>query len=135
MARKYRVMMVDGEIYPLHVAVSQKWKIHYFSADMVDSPENRAEDAAFLQDIEGVIGVKGIAALRAIQANLGLDYGGIDFGLNEQGEVLLFEANATMVVMVPDKDARWVYRREPVERIYKAVWEMLRLRARVLKAA
>jgi D-alanine-D-alanine ligase-like ATP-grasp enzyme len=85
--------------------------------------------------MERVIGSKAVAALRAIQAELGLDYGGIDFGLNERGEVLLFEANATMVVMVPDADERWDYRREPVERIYRAVWEMLRTRAETTLAA
>ena len=85
--------------------------------------------------MDGVLGTSAIAALRAIVANLGLDYGGIDFGLNAAGEVLLFEANATMVIALPDKDARWDYRREPVERIYRAVWEMLRRRAEIRQAA
>jgi len=134
-SRKYRAMMVDGQLYPLHVAVSRNWKIHYFSADMADSPEHRQEDAAFLDDMAGVLGAKARTALLQIQENLGLDYGGIDFGLNERGEVLVFEANATMVVMVPDADARWDYRRGPVERIYKAVWEMIRVRAHVRQAA
>lgn len=56
-------------------------------------------------------------------------YGGIDFGLNERGEVLLFEANATMAVIVPDKDQRWDYRRPATEKIYRAVWTMLRSRS------
>ncbi len=29
---KYRVMMVDGQLYPLHAAISSDWKVHYFSA-------------------------------------------------------------------------------------------------------
>jgi Tfp pilus assembly protein PilF/glutathione synthase/RimK-type ligase-like ATP-grasp enzyme len=128
--RKYRVMMVDGRLYPLHVAISERWKIHYFSADMAESAANRAEDAAFLADMEGVVGPRGMAALKAIERTLRLDYGGIDFALNEQGEVLLFEANATMAVVVPEKGERWEYRRAAVERIYKAVWEMLYGRAR-----
>jgi len=59
-----------------------------------------------------------------------LDYGGIDFGLNERGEVLVFEANATMAVVIPDKDPRWDYRRGQVQAIYAAVWRMLGERAR-----
>ena len=62
-----------------------------------------------------------MAALRLVQASLGLDYGGIDFGLNRQGEVLLFEANATMVVEQPNGDERWDYRRAAVKRIHDAV--------------
>ncbi|HTA37824.1 MAG TPA: tetratricopeptide repeat protein, partial [Candidatus Acidoferrales bacterium] len=30
--RKYRVMIVDGWLYPLHLAVASHWKVHYFSA-------------------------------------------------------------------------------------------------------
>ena len=134
-SRKYRVMMVDGQIYPLHVAISGDWKIHYFSADMADFPEHRAEDAAFLTDMRGVLGESAMAALRQIQERLRLDYGGIDFGLNEKGEVLLFEANATMAVLVPEKDPRWDYRRPAVEKIYCAIWTMLKRKAAVCRIA
>ena len=41
-ARKYRVMIVDGELYPLHLAISRHWKVHYFTADMADDPDHRA---------------------------------------------------------------------------------------------
>jgi tetratricopeptide (TPR) repeat protein len=129
LSRKYRVMLVDGLLYPLHAAISPNWKIHYFSADMADSPAHRAEDAAFLADMPRVLGPKALAALHHIQATLGLDYGGIDFGLSPAGDLLLFEANATMAVLLPDKDPRWDYRRAPVERIYKAVWQMLAARS------
>jgi hypothetical protein len=129
--RKYRVMMIDGKLYPLHAAISSHWKIHYFSAEMADSPEHRAEDAEFLENMSGVLGPLAMAALEEIQKTLGLDYGGIDFGINERGEVLLFEANATMVIPPPDADQRWDYRRPAVERISKAVEKMLMDRAEV----
>jgi aromatic-L-amino-acid/L-tryptophan decarboxylase len=127
--RKYRVMMVDGQLYPLHVAISSDWKIHYHTADMADYANHRAEDATFLEDMPAVLGPRALAALQLIQNTIGLDYGGIDFGLNERGEVLLFEANATMAVIVPDKDQRWDYRRAAIEKIYAAVWKMLINRA------
>jgi glutathione synthase/RimK-type ligase-like ATP-grasp enzyme len=129
-SRKYRVMMIDGHLYPLHVAISSNWKIHYYTADMADHPQHRFEDAAFLEDMPAVLGTRAMAALQQIQNTLGLDYGGIDFGLNERGDVLLFEANATMAVIVPDKDQRWDYRRPATERIYTAVWKMLMSRAK-----
>ncbi len=80
--RKYRVMMIDGELYPLHVAISSHWKIHYFTAEMADSPEHRAEDAEFLENMAAVLGARATLALAKIQSRLGLDYAGIDFGLN-----------------------------------------------------
>lgn len=123
--RKYRVMMIDGRLYPLHCAVSSNWKIHYFSAEMADYPEHRAEDAAFLADMPRVLGPRVMAALYAIQDALGLDYGGIDFGIHREGGLLLFEANATMVILPPGAEAKWDYRRPAVERVCRAVHAML----------
>ena len=56
----------------------------------------------------------------------GLDYAGIDFGLSAEGNVLVFEANATMVVNPPEPDERWAYRRPAVERVFAAVRRMLK---------
>ncbi len=127
--RKYRVLAIDGRFYPVHLAVSSQWKIHYFSAEMADCPEHRAEEAEFLGNMAVVLGPRTMAALERIQSTLGLDYAGIDFGLNRRGEVLLFEANATMAVYRPDADPKWDYRRAAVERVYEAVHRMLRTRA------
>jgi hypothetical protein len=77
----------------------------------------------------GVLGPRAMAALAEMQTRLGLDYAGIDFGLSAGGEVLLFEANATMVVNPPEPDEKWAYRRPAVERIYAAVRRMLMARA------
>ena len=130
--RKYRVMMIGGKLYPLHAAVSHDWKVHYFSADMTASPEHRAEDQAFLENMPEVLGEKAMSALQAVQAELGLDYAGIDFSLGKDGEVILFEANATMTALRPPADPIWEYRRKPVQRIYEAVLAMIVGRAKGL---
>ena len=127
--RKYRVMMIDGGLYPLHLAISSHWKIHYFTAEMAERAEHRAEDAEFLENMPTVLGPRAMAALEKIQGALGLDYAGIDFGLSPAGDLLLFEANATMVVNAPEPDERWAYRRPAVERIFAAVRRMLLGRA------
>jgi hypothetical protein len=122
--RKYRVMTIDGCLYPLHAAISSHWKIHYFTAEMADCDAHRAEDAEFLEDMPGVLGPRAMTALDEIQRTLGLDYAGIDFGLSPAGDLHLFEANATMVVNPPEPDMRWAYRRLAVERIFAAVRRM-----------
>jgi len=81
-----------------------------------------------------VLGPHAMAALADIQETLGLDYGGIDFGLNESGEVLLFEANATMTVVPPGRERRWDYRRAAVQRVEDAVRKMLTDKARESQA-
>ena len=128
--RKYRAMMIDGQLYPLHLAISSHWKVHYFTAEMAGHAAHRAEDAEFLENMPGVLGPRAMEALARIQEALGLEYAGIDFGMNARGEVLLFEANATMVVNPPEPDEQWAYRRPAVERIYTAVRNMLMARAR-----
>jgi len=127
--RKYRVMFIGGALFPLHLAVSPDWKVHYFSAAMAESAAARAEEAAFLADMPGVLGAKAMAALAEVGAQLGLDYGGIDFGLSPAGEVLLFEANAGMVIQPPGPEPIWNHRRPPIARALAAVQEMLLERA------
>ncbi|HEY3677702.1 MAG TPA: hypothetical protein VGL45_03215, partial [Bradyrhizobium sp.] len=120
-----RVMMIGGQIYPLHLAISRNWKVHYFTSDMADKPDHRAEEAKFLEDMPTVLGETAMAALQRICDALGLDYAGVDFGLAANGHLLLFEANATMVIAVPDSSERWGYRRTGINRIIDAVVAMI----------
>lgn len=128
MFRKYRVMIIDRQLYPLHLALSRDWKVHYFTADMADRPDHRALDAAFLQNIAS-IGDKAVMALQRLRDVLELDYGGVDFALSPAGEILFFEANATMIVQPPLLDPKWSYRRPAVAAVLAAAAGMLRQRA------
>jgi hypothetical protein len=96
---------------------------------MATNESFRAEEAAFLGDMREAIGERAVAALEAIRKELALDYGGIDFGIDRNGNVLLFEANATMMVPPPDSNPLFQYRRPATERIFEAVEEMLLDRA------
>ena len=122
-------MMIGGKLYPLHLAISRNWKVHYFTSDMANKPDHRTEEMAFLTDMRAVLGDKAIAALHAILARLSLDYAGIDFGVNANGDLLLFEANATMVIASPDSDPRWAYRRGPITSAIDAVTTMIKQKA------
>jgi len=127
---KYRVMFVDGRPYPLHLAISTHWKVHYFSAAMAERADYREEERAFLEDMAGTLGPGVMEALQRIAAVLELDYGGVDFALDRQGRVVVFEANATMVITPVDDDERWAYRRAALNLVADAVRSMLVERAR-----
>jgi hypothetical protein len=71
------------------------------------------------------IGSKAARAIERVRETLGLDFGGVDFALAPDGGIVVFEANATMVVPLPGEDARWAYRRAPIDRIYTAVRTLL----------
>jgi tetratricopeptide (TPR) repeat protein len=130
MSRKYRVMFIDGVLYPLHLAISADWKVHYFSAAMATQQQFRDEERRFLEDMAGTLGPRTLAALTRIAAALGLDYAGIDFGVDATGSVLLFETNATMAILTPAPDPIWDYRRAPIARALAAATQMVRRRAR-----
>ncbi|HEV7960496.1 MAG TPA: hypothetical protein VGP01_05655, partial [Rhizomicrobium sp.] len=123
-ARKYRVMFIGGALYPLHLAVSSDWKVHYFTADMGIEEAHRREEQRFLDDMGQALGPKAMDALARVAAELGLDYGGIDFAVGPDGALLFFEANATMVIVPPSADAKWDYRRAAIARALDAAREL-----------
>jgi len=127
--RKGRVMWIDGILYPLHWAVSDHWKVHYFSAAMAENAAHRAEEARFLSDMAGFLGYEAVGGLRMIAEILHLDYGGIDFGLSAEGQIIVYEANATMAIVPPPSGAKWDYRRPAAEVALLAAQTMIRRRS------
>jgi tetratricopeptide (TPR) repeat protein len=96
--RKYRMIFVDRRAYPYHLAVSPRWLVHHGAAGMEGDAARIAEELAFLREPETAIGPRALAAVRAVGQRLDLDYAGLDFSILPDGEVLVFEANATMLV-------------------------------------
>jgi hypothetical protein len=129
MTRKYRVMIIDGVLYPLHLAISADWKVHYFSSEMATQSAYRDEERRFLEEMPAILGPRAMSALQRIGADLGLDYAGVDFALGVDGSLLLFEANAAMVILPPGSDPMWDYRRVAIDRALEAVKRMLLRRA------
>ncbi len=130
--RKYRAMFVEGAVFPAHLAVSENWKVHYFSAQMGEA--ERAEEEHFLSNMRDALGNRAVQSLEAIAAALGLDYGGVDFGLDGQGNIVVFEANAAMTVFMPPPAAETNYRRAAAQRIFAAAQQMLLHRASSIAA-
>jgi tetratricopeptide (TPR) repeat protein len=122
--RKYRVMSINGSLYPIHMAISTQWKVHYFSSDMDKIEKYRHAEEVFLNDFPSCIGANAILALNNINQILGLDYCGIDFGMDKNGNLLLYEANSTMRIGSLAKDKRWDYRRTAIETALAAVKSM-----------
>jgi len=109
--RKYRFLSIGGALYPVHLARSSQWKVHYFSADQVRTPQAIAEEEAFLTSPRAAIGERAMNAIETAAQRIGLDYFGIDFALDANGNALFFEANATMRAVVPGPDDPSIARR------------------------
>ena len=124
--RKYRMVAVDQALFGVHAAISPDWKVHLFSAS--HAPEHQEEDARFLADPRSVLPPGVLAALGEIVRRMGLDYAGVDFGVDAAGRLVLFEANATMSVFPVDPGDPFEYRRNAVERIFAAFERMVGVR-------
>jgi tetratricopeptide (TPR) repeat protein len=125
--RKYRFIFVDQEILPYHLAIGSDWKVHHDSTDMPDHPWMQEEEAAFLASPGAVFNARHYQALRAIRERIGLDFFGIDCGLDAAGNLVVFEVNASM--LVHEDNAKMPYKDPFVRAIKTAFDAMLQKRA------
>jgi hypothetical protein len=90
---------------------------------MVNQAWMQAEEEGFLQDPCRVFNSGHYQALRAIQQRIGLEYFGIDCGLDRSGNLVVFEVNASMLVHERNED--FPYKGPFVVRIKQAFDAML----------
>ena len=128
--RKYRIIFVDGEPWPFHLAISPNWMVHYYNAAMAEHQWMRDEEHAFLADIGSVFSGELNEALRETAELLPLDYVGIDCGIDRDGRLVVFEADNALIVHVLDDPALYGYKHAYVPRILHAVDAMVRRRIR-----
>ncbi|MFT5768122.1 MAG: hypothetical protein ACI9H8_000075, partial [Lysobacterales bacterium] len=61
------------------------------------------------------------AALKEVAARIGLDFFGMDCHINEDGEILVFEANATMMILWNEASAIFNSLMVPIEQKLNAL--------------
>ena len=122
--RKYRLMFVGDQILPYHLCIGRDWKLHHINTDMAYHPWMQQEEEAFLNDPAAVFGPAQMKALQAIRERVGLDYFGIDCGLDAWGNLVVFEVNASMLVHA--RNEGFLYKDPAVRRIKLAFDAMLR---------
>jgi len=97
--RKLRVVVVGGKPLFRHLLADSHWMIHAARLDYMDAyPELYEAEAQAFANFETELAPAIQPAVDAITDRLGLDYFGIDCNVNDQGEMLVFEANANMNV-------------------------------------
>jgi Tfp pilus assembly protein PilF len=121
--RKYRLIFVDRQVYPYHLAITRHWLAHYWRAEMTDAMKR--EEAAFLDDFRQAFRGPAADAVREAARRLDLDYAGMDCTILRDGRVLVFEANAAMLVHLRESRAAFAYKHTHVPRIVAAVSEMV----------
>ena len=118
--RKYRVMLIGGQPYVAHGAISSHWMIHYVNAGMDDNAAKRAEEADFMASFNTGFAQRHAAAFAAMQQALELDYWGMDCAEMPDGRLLVFEVDTAMVVHAMDPVERYPYKQAIMQRLFAA---------------
>ena len=126
--RKYRIIFVDGEPLPCHLAISPHWMVHYYNAPMAENVWMRDEEHAFMADLGSVFSGRLRDALRETAELLALDYVGIDAAIDREGKLLIFEADNALIVHLLDDPVMYAYKHQYVPRIYAALDALVRRR-------
>jgi hypothetical protein len=111
--------------------------VHHQSSGMEGDRDRLKEELAFLRDPARAIGARAMAAVEAIGCRLDLDYAGLDFTLDRQGRVLVFEANATMLTHLEPEDGPFAAKNpfiQPIVDAFQARLAVLAGRDRSLQA-
>jgi glutathione synthase/RimK-type ligase-like ATP-grasp enzyme len=127
--RKYRIAMIDGRPFPVHMAIAEEWKVWYLNADMALNVAHRAEEAKFMQLFDENFGRRHASTLAQLAERVGLDYFLIDCAETSDGALLIFEADHCAIVHDMDPVNVYPYKPGAMKNLFEAFGGMLRRRS------
>ena len=128
--RKQRIALIDGRPFACHLAISAHWMVHYLNAAMIESADNRAEEARFMADFDAGFAERHRAAFESLYHRIGLDYFAIDCAETHDGRLLLFEADVAMIVHAMDPPDLFPYKGPQMRKVFDAFQTMIRRRVK-----
>jgi glutathione synthase/RimK-type ligase-like ATP-grasp enzyme len=99
---KQRIVVIDGEPVLRHSLYNSEWKIHGNSRAFMSARESWEDSLARMRQMDSDMIPKLRPMIREISSRLQLEYFGVDCSVQPNGEMLIFEANANMNVLVND---------------------------------
>ena len=117
---KYRVVMMNGEAFLIHTAISEHWMVHYLNAGMMESHDKRQVEAKAMATFDQGFAKKHAKALTLIHRHIGTDYFGIDCAETAEGELLVFEVGTSMLVHDMDSRTLFPYKKAQMKKVFTA---------------
>jgi len=132
--RKFRVYFIGPHVILRHMIVGDSWNVHVKDRTrfMSQHPELVAEERALFDSADPFApAVRDV--LRHVRERMPLDFFGMDFAITQSGELVLFEANATMnfFPLWPTKDPQFIYLTKCLDPAQAAFRELLGLKPEV----
>lgn len=123
--RKYRVIFVDGQPYPCHMAIADQWDLWYLNARMEEFAEKRAEESAWMDSFERRFATRHEDGFGALTDAIDLDYFGVDCAEDTNGNLVVFEADNALIVHDMDDEGIFPYKSKHMRRIFDAFESLL----------
>jgi hypothetical protein len=125
MFRKYRIAIIGGRGFAVHMGISDEWKVWYASADMAVNVENRVEEGLFMQFFDEEFGLRHGPALASLADRVGLDYVVTDCAETRDGNLLIFEADNCAIVHDIDPVNVFPYKGAQMRKVFNAFIALL----------
>ncbi|MBS0334658.1 MAG: hypothetical protein JSS35_17955 [Proteobacteria bacterium] len=122
--RKLRVVFINGQPFLAHMAVSERWMVHYLNADMGEAA-NRREEAEMMATFDEGFAKRHAGAFDALVSTFGLDYFAIDCAETADGRLLVFEADVAMIVHALDPAELYPYKKPAMAKLFSAFIEAM----------
>ncbi len=126
--QKIRLVIVDGVAFIRHVLYNSFWNIHASSRKFMDKNiKYNIEELKILKNFEKELKPNIQRQITEIHKKIGLDYFGIDCYIDENFNMLLFEVNASMNMLVVNEnhpEDRKKIQKIQVNKIKKAISNM-----------
>ncbi len=118
---KARVVLIGGRPYPVHLALSEHWIVHYLSAAMSGNTDRREAEQSWFESFDDATGFarRHAGAFAAMQARVGLDYWGLDCAETADGQLLVFEIDTALIVHDMDDPETFPYKPPAMRRLFQ----------------
>ncbi len=123
--RKYRIILINGQPFIVHMAISDEWMVHYANAGMQDDINKRLEEQYVMDTFHNQFAARHAIAFKAIYERIGLNYIGIDCGETQQGDLLIFEIGNALAVHTLDSADIFSYKKSHINNIFSAFEQLL----------
>jgi len=96
--RKLRVFFVNGRIFPVVCHIDTVWNVHGGNRRDVMAKNGwmTDEERAFMNDCQAYLGKPQYEVLCGLYDEVDLDFFGVDFNVDENGHIVIFELNPAM---------------------------------------
>lgn len=118
--RKIRLVFIDRLPYACHLAVSEGWNTPYFDARMDADGPRRSEEARFFASFDEDFVARHHSKLAALADRVGLAYFGVDCAETQNGELVVFDVDHTLLVHDMDPVELFPYKPPQMRKIFDA---------------